>query len=376
MSEQKYIEAVGSEASALRHGLSDGFAPFEDDVLGDEEPSVEEIMKGSFKSPSALEGIGGTYGPYQLVGHGPEPTNDKCGTFRRFMGCSRPEFHNKVVFDKQGRLVNCSGKGYFRPVFNSCDKPSCPTCYEKGWAIREAKNVDFRLEQVSKQFGQIEHAIVALPPKYWSLSYEDLRKKCLEVLRSRGIIGGAVVWHAFRYANAEESRVAGVSFGWRFSPHFHVLGFIQGGYKCRGCFTCRRGCGGFVDKNYRLNEVDGCYVKVKGKRKSVFGSAWYLLHHSSIRTDKRRFRVVTWWGVASYRRLKISKELRAEYDEKHRKKCPICGSALVRHEYCGRDSRVIALFRKRRGARETVEGFFDKASDWVEVGERGSGSYE
>ena len=125
-----------------------------------------------------------------------------------------------------------------------------------------------------------------------------------------------------------------------------------------------------------MNEVDGCYVKVKGKRKSVWGTAFYQLHHSTIRTNKKRFRVVSWFGVVSYRRLKVSKELRAEYDEKHRKKCPICGSALVRHEYCGRDSNVIALFRKRRGARETVEGFFDKASDWVEVGERGSGSYE
>jgi len=375
MSEQKHVEGVGSEVSALRSGLSDGFAAFEDDLLGDEQPSVEEIMKGDFKSLCALEGIGGTHGVIQLVGHASEPTNEKCGTFRRFMGCSYRELHKKVIFDKQGRLVDCSGKGYFRPVFHSCDRPSCPLCYQKGWAIREAGNIDFRLEQVSKQFGEIHHIIVGLPPKFWSLSYEDLRKKCFEVLYSRGVIGGAVLFHGFRYANGQESRLSGVPFGWRFSPHFHILGFIKGGYRCRGCSKCQKGCGGFVDKNYRLNEIDGCYVKVKGKRKSIFGSAWYILHHSSIRTDVRRFRVVTWYGVASYRRLKISKELRAEYDEKHKKKCPICGSKLIRHEYCGRDSRVIALFRKRRGARETVEGFFDNASDWVEVGERGSGGY-
>jgi len=272
-------------------------------------------------------------------------------------------------------LFDCRGKGFFVPVFHSCDKPSCPVCYERGWAVREAGNVDFRLKQASKQFGKVEHVIVALPPKYWGLSYKDLCKKCFEVLASRGVIGGAVIWHGFRYANREEALRKRVPFGWYLSPHFHVLGFVLGGYKCRGCPKCVKGCGGFVDRNYRLNEIDGCYVKVKGERKTVFGTAWYQLHHSSIDTSRKRFHVVIWFGVCSYRRMKLSAELKAEYDEKHRKKCPICGSALVRHEYCGRDSRVIALFRMRRGARESVKGFFDEASDWSEVAERGSDSY-
>jgi hypothetical protein len=139
---------------------------------------------------------------------------------------------------------------------------------------------------------------------------------------------------------------------------------------------CVKGCGGFVDRNYRLNEVDGVYVKVKGKRKTLFGTAWYQLHHSTIKTDVKRFHVVTWFGVCSYRELKISKELRAKYDAMHRSKCPICGSDLVRHEYCGRDFRVIAFFKKRRDARESVKGFYDRVSDWREMAERSSGSYE
>ncbi len=78
----------------------------------------------------------------------------------------------------------------------------------------------------------------------------------------------------------------------------------------------------------------------------------------------------------SYRKLKISKELRREWDALQKPKCPICGHGLVRHEYCGRESSVIALFRKRRGVRESVKGFYDKAFEWCEVAERGSGSYE
>jgi hypothetical protein len=339
----------------------------EDEGFDDEQPSVKEIMSGEFKSPPALEGGYATYGPYQLCGHG-AVTNDRCGTFRNVLGCSRVELHNKVVFDKNGVLTNCANKGYFKPIFHSCDKPSCPICYRRGWAIREAGNIEFRLEQSSKRFGLAEHIIVALPPKYWGLSYGGLRHLCARVLSSRGIVGGAQIFHGFRYDRVRQ---------WWWSPHFHVLGYILGGYgKCRGCPKCVKGCGGFIDRNYRLNEVDGCYVKVKGRRKSVFGTAYYQLHHSTIKTDVKRFHIVVWFGICSYRRLKISKELRKEYDERHRKKCPICGCDLVRHEYHGHEFFVIALFRKRLGARESVEGFFDKSSEWSEVAERGSGSYE
>jgi hypothetical protein len=351
---------------------------FGDDTFEDEQPSVEEIMSGEAKSPPALEGGNATYGVFRLAGYALKPTNEKCGIFLKVKACTRVELHNKAVFDKDGKLVDCRGKGYFKPVFHSCDKPSCPRCYEHGWAIREAGNVDFRLEQASKRFGQVEHIIVCLPSKYWGLTEQGLRSRCMDALYSRGIIGGALIFHGFRYNSWEEARSKGQLMGWYWSPHFHILGFILGGYgKCRHCKgKCHKGCGGFVVKNYRLNEADGCYVKVKGKRKTIFGTAWYQLHHSTIRTDVKRFHVVTWFGVCSYRRLKLSKELRAEYDESHRQKCPICGSDLVRHEYCGRDDGIIALFRKRRGARESVKGFYDKASDWREVAERGSGSYQ
>jgi len=342
------------------------------DDFDDEEPSLEKAMSGKAKSPSALQGTYATFNGFQLVGHG-DVTNGKCGTFRKFVGCSRVELHNKAVFDKDGRLVDCRGKGFFRPVFHSCDKPSCSICYERGWAVREAKSIEFRLEQASKRFGLVEHIIVAIPSKYWYLSEKKLWDLCKRALESRGVIGGARIFHGARYKPFK---------GWYWSPHFHVLGFILGGYgKCRGCYKrtgkpCRRGCGGFVDRNFRQNEVDGIYVKVKGKRKSVWGTAWYQLHHSTIKKGVRRYHVVRWFGVCSYRKLKISKELRKEWDALHKPKCPICGHSLVRHEYCGRERNVIVLFGKRRGSRESVKGFYDKASEWVEQSERGSGSYE
>jgi len=361
--------------------LVDNESVLEDEGFDDEQPSVKEVVSGEFKSPSALEGYG-VFGNIHLVGHG-VVTNERCGTFRKVVGCSRVELHNKVAFDKNGNQVNCAGKGYFQPIFNSCDKPSCPICFKRGWAVREARNIEGRLGEYGRykkgfgRWGLIEHIIVALPPKYWGLSYEELHRVCYRVLASRGVVGGVLIPHGARYDRVRQ---------WWWSPHFHVLGFIKGGYgKCRHCpkvlesGKCgveNRGCNGFINRNYRLNEVDGCYVKVKGRRKSVFGTAWYQLHHATVDVSKKRTNVVRWFGVCSYYKLKISKELMKEYFEGCGKKCPICGHDLVHHEYHGHESFVISLFRKRLGARERVEGFFDKASEWSEVAERGSGSYE
>lgn len=332
-----------------------------DDSFDDEQPSFKDIMSGNVKSPPALKGGNGTFGVFQMVGHGKQ-TSEKCGTFRKFVGCSRVELHNKVVFDKDGRLVDCRGKGYFKPVFHSCDKPSCPVCYERGWAVREARNIEFRLEQASKHFGLVEHIIVGVPSKYWNLDEKKRLKIVKKALKVRGVIGGCFIPHGFRYNRMKQ---------WYWSPHYHILGFILGGYcKCRGCAKCFKGCGGFVDRNYRQNEIDGIYVKVKGKRKSVGGTAWYQLHHASFRTDKKRSHVVTWFGVCSYRKLKVSKELRKEWDRLRKSKCPICGSDLVCHEYCGKEHGIIALILKRRNLHESFKGFHDKASDWCEVGER------
>ena len=124
---------------------------------------------------------------------------------------------------------------------------------------------------------------------------------------------------------------------------------------------------------------DRIICEVKEKRKSIFGTCWYQAHHMGIRTDQKRTTTVTYFGVCSYRRMKIPKEARKEYDKERKVKCRICGSELIRHEYCGCDPNVLAFFKKRRGAREKVESFYGLASDFVEspeVRKWGSGSYE
>jgi hypothetical protein len=58
---------------------------------------------------------------------------------------------------------------------------------------------------------------------------------------------------------------------------------------------------GFNGREVRGFEKDGYIVKVMGERKTIFGTAWYQLNHSTIRTNVKRPHACTWFGVCSYR---------------------------------------------------------------------------
>jgi hypothetical protein len=265
-----------------------------------------------FDEPDVTKTAWGEYGDFQLVGNG-EVTSPSCGKFRGFRGCLRTELHNIVTLD--GR--DFRNKVYVHPAFYSCDKPSCPICYKRGWAVREAENIELRLLEAKKRFGLIEHVMASVPKRDYGLKFETLRKKVVDILEARGVIGGALIFHAFRYEYDKRF--------WYWSPHFHVLGFILGGYsRCRGCRKPCGSCDGFEARTRRHFERDGYIVKVaedeygvSGQRVTVGGTAWYQLNHASIKKDVARFRVATWFGVCSYRKLKVTIE---------RKKavCPIC----------------------------------------------------
>jgi hypothetical protein len=279
-----------------------------------------------------------SYGDYELVGHG-KITNTNCGKFLGFHGCVRTELHDKTTLDG----VNYCGKVFVRKVHCTCHKPTCPICYKHGWAVREAKMIEARLSECSKHFGQVEHIIVSVPKSDYGLTLESLRSKAVQVvMKKRGVIGGVIIFHAFRYRN-RGILLGGVfhPYGWYWSPHFHVLGYILKGYgKCRSCkcmkdgtFAKCRSCAGFEGRTRRQFEKDGYIVKVKDKRKTVAGTAWYQLNHASVKRNSEQFRVATWFGVCSYRKLKVTPELRKEV-------CPICQHDLERLRYSGAKSFV------------------------------------
>ena len=291
-----------------------------------------------------LENAWGSHGVFQVVGNGKQ-TNDNCGKTVTIKGCMRVNLHRKTNLEG----VNYAGKVFTRRVTFSCGKPSCPICYMR-WAVREAGRIKARLDEASKRSGQVEHIISSVPSKDYGMFHNALRRKNIKILKSRGVVGACLIFHGFRYNVVKQ---------WYFSPHFHALGFVLGGYsKCRNCYrkcNCDSACDGFDSRAWKLFNEDGYYVKVMGKRKTIFGTAWYQLSHSSYKIGVKRFHIATWFGNVSYRKLKVTVEIR-------RAVCPICQHDLVKLHYSG---------NRRLHLSEKLDSFEDYKEDgivvWVEV---------
>jgi len=228
--------------------------------------------------------------------------------------------------------VNYAGKIDRRLVHHFCNKPSCSRCYKKGWAVRQAFKISDRLKEASKKFGLIEHLMISVPKKDYGLilcSLKAMRKKVNKLLKRVGVVGGVVILHGFRYNHQDL---------WYFSPHFHVVGFILGGYsRCRNCPTkwaCKASCDGFDSRAWKLFQDTGYYVKVFGKRKTIVGTLYYQLNHSTILKNVERFHVYTYMGIVSYHKLKVTPEV-------HKHHCRICGKELVWLKYHG-DKAIIS----------------------------------
>jgi len=285
----------------------------------------------------------GDFGDFQLVGHG-KVTNSKCRQFVGFHGCIRGDLHNLVNLDG----VSYGGKAYLKPHFHSCDKPSCPKCYKYGWAVREAKNIEARLLEAHKRFGVVEHIVASVPLRDYGLSFEDMRSNAVKAVFRRGVVGGVVIFHGARLDRFKR---------WYWSPHFHVLGFILGGYRrCRGCKKGCVDCSGFEGRTRKFFDVDGYIVKVLEERKTIVGTAWYQLNHATYKVGVERFHIASWFGVCSYRKLKVTPEIRKAI-------CPICRHDLEKLRYFGANPEILSYFGSYSSCAKA--GFF---ADLVEDG--------
>jgi len=290
-------------------------------VLGGDVETRGVIYKTSMKWAVSPDGV------WVLVGNGIR-TNDFCGQLLRVKGCLNVDLHGQMGLDGKCH----AGEVYWQLVHNWCHKASCPICYYFGWAVRQAGEIDLRLSEARKRFGKVEHVILSVPVKDYGLDYGVLRKKAVKIAESRGVLGGSLIFHAFRYNLIRH---------WYWSPHMHVLGFIKDGYGCRFCRRkndCFKGCGGFDDRSYQRFLRDGWYVRVADplhERKSVFYTAKYELGHASVKVGVKYFRVVTYFGVCSYRELKISADVRRAWDDCKKSVCPACRYDLVKIRYAG-----------------------------------------
>ena len=271
-------------------------------------------------------------GLWTLVGNGLRSRED-CGKFAGFVGCPHSEQHGQASLEGE----NHAGQVYVQVTHHFCHKSTCSLCFELGWALEQAKEIEFRITEASKQFGEPEHIIISPPLKVQGKDFEVLRRDAAKAAFRRGVVGGSLLFHYFRYDPIRH---------WYQGLHFHCIGFLKDGYgKCRRCkyqldgsFSKCRECSGFEGITRRLNKKDGYVVKVADasrERQTVFGTAYYELKHASVKVGVPRFRPVSYFGTVSYRKLRISGAARKRWDEEHKPKCPSCGSDLVRIGYAG-----------------------------------------
>jgi hypothetical protein len=221
---------------------------------------------------------------WDLPGHGVAYAD--CGSWRK-KGCLETHLHNQEILE--GGAI---GKAYVKVFRRTCLRAECPICYEK-WAGRESGKVEWRLRAWSGRGREI-HVIVSPKRKdVYSLSFQDLRRKCYFVVRNSGVLGGSCIFHPFRQNEKTKA--------WYFSPHFHIIGF------------------GWIRGTKRGYIRHGWIVKNAGIRKTVSGTALYQLSHCGVH---EKYHSITWFGKLSYNRLRVpEKPLEKEV-------CPICGSKL------------------------------------------------
>ena len=321
---------------------------------------------------SVVDGVGlpssvglGFLNDYPLVGGG-EVSNAFCGNFSGWRICL-----NVAVHEAAGK------SGVFtRKVHFSCGKPSCPICCRTGWATREARKMEARLGRASERLGlDVEHISISINPRDYGVGDEKvLRAMALKACEELGIVGGSLVFHGSRHRRFERIKGSGFrQFGTDWSPHYHDLAFVKGGYTCRDCgrkSNCLAGCGGFDDRRWRYYQKTGIYVKVMyQKRRSVFNTAWYELHHSSIKRDAKRAHVGTWHGVCSYRKMGKVKVVKSAGE------CPVCKRLLENGVYTGKKNFVLNRYSpdyERDSMQDLVENGLQV---WYVVPKRSRESY-
>jgi len=218
-----------------------------------------------------------------------QPPKEDCGKWK-FKGCLDVKAHGNSEF---------KNKIFVKTFQKSCFRACCELCVKK-WAGREANKATRRIEKYAKLSKKpAKHIIVSVPSWQYNLDHKSMKKEAYRILRTVGAIGGAMIFHPFRFSQSEQA--------WIYSPHFHIVGF------------------GWIGDTQELYDKEGWVVKNKGLRNTVFGTFLYLLSHCGI---KERTHSLVWFGDLSYSKLKMEKEPETDI-------CPICNAKLRPIYYYG-----------------------------------------
>lgn len=245
------------------------------------------------------------------VGRG-NPSSERCALHRGWRMCDETSLHGSHV---DGYGVDGAGKIVWKHRHWWCKNAACPKCFVYGWAVRRANHIEQRLNVFKIFYGEIDHLTISIPARDYDLPYEVVRKKAMDAALNRGVLGGCMIIHRYRISRKHRCLERGI--------HFHIIGFIRGGFdRCRDC-NHERGdcasCDGFKGREVRGYKQDGYLVKVLGKRKTIWGTAFYQCHHASMKVGVRRFQIVTWFGACG-----CAKRTGSKVSDRGVTKCPVC----------------------------------------------------
>lgn len=250
------------------------------------------------------------------------PTSEVCGRWVGFDVCTNIVGHEGIFVEG----VDCTGKHILRHRHLWCHSAQCPICFNRGWSVRGAMSIEARILTAEKRgLGSAEHISVNLPEKYWELPEHVQREIAKKALQDRGVTWGCEIFHGFRPAK-DGSRLI-------WNCHYHTLSYAPMLQKCRDCrkvCSDNKNCEGFVNRNYRTFEKDGIIVKVHGKRKTIFGTAFYELNHSTVHVGLKRTHVVSWFGLVSNRKFRTDRSMAKSV-------CPACNEEMHRSSYVGKE---------------------------------------
>lgn len=288
-------------------------------------------------------------------------SSEFCGRWVSDVVCRNVEGHKGVMLGD----VDCSGNIVVRHKHLWCHRSSCPICFYNGWAGRAARSIAGRIaEGVRLGFGKPEHVTVSVPVVDRDLPEFVLRKRCAVAAFDRGMSGFAMIFHAPRIDRVNKRLVR--------MPHYHLVGFIKGGFdRCRDCVHERGDCtfcDGFKGREARGFKRDGYLVKVHAVRKTIEGTAKYQLGHCTSRVGLKRSSAVTYWGLMACPKYKSSS---VPVDDS----CPVCKGEMTKAVRVGK-CHVSRNLRDADYASVVVLPEFDEYGDAnyvdvVEVGRNG-----
>lgn len=289
------------------------------------------ILKNKYHHYRVLDGRS----EYVQVGRG-QKTSVDCGSWhRKGYYCDNLVGHVGKFLDG----VDATGKVVFRLSHWFCQSPFCPKCFLRGYSVVRSKSATARIDTAVKRgFGKPLHVVISPPKELHGLRDVELIRLCVDAFERRGGVCGGSVFHG--------RRIDRVKKGLDWSPHVHFVGFLKEDYdRCRNCENrvCLRDasgerfdrCDGFEAVTRREFKKDGFIVKVEHERKSVFGTFWYQINHSTVRLGIKRPYSVRWWGKLSNRNFKTCFVLPKEVD------CPLCREEMKEGFYRG-EERVVS----------------------------------